>query len=770
MESDQSSKLSDAKKAVAQQAYQMKRALDQRNLRTALQHAATMLGELRTASLSPKNYYDLYIAVTDELRHMEEFFLAEHKRGRRMQEIYELVQHAGNVLPRLYLLLAAGSVYILSKEAPAKDILKDLVEMCRGVQHPMKGLFLRNYLSQTSKDKLPDTGSEFEGFGGSASDAVSFILSNFSEMNKLWVRMQHQGAVSDRKKREKERLELKILVGTNLLRLSQLEGVTLDLYSTSVLPQVLEQVVNCKDSIAQQYLVECITQVFPIEYHINTLPIFLKYCTWLSASTDVKVILLDMLNRLGAHEAQADENEEASIFTPIASHVASMIQKADGMQLADILQLQFGLVRLAIQVYPSRLQYVDSIFEVCTEVLVKAAPVTDARCVSLLRQVSTAPLESYKGVLTVLELTFWPKLNAFLSHEEQKKVVTVLLERVSAQGAIVSELAKADQLLTCVAPILREETTESLPDDSLSIDEDLALEMTPVSRMIHAMHHEETDDLGRILNAVYRHSVSGTVRRSPFTLVPLVFRCLKLARRIKVAADEGKALEVSCHKLLAFVARLVDAVKPLSPNLALRLYLQCAQTADLCAEEADAYEMLTQAFVVYEEEISDSRAQLAAITLATATLPHMSNFSEDQYETLAASAAQYSAKLLKKPDQSRAVCKSANLFWPVAEHCRNPKRVLECLQKALKIADACKVSNTHTRLFVEILDAYLWHFGQGNELVTGEYVQGLMQLIDKHLAEDQASVGDEHRTRYENTQAHISKKVESGDERYSQLK
>ena len=39
-------------------------------------------------------------------------------------------------------------MFIESKESACKDILKDLVEMCRGVQHPMRGLFLRNYLSQ----------------------------------------------------------------------------------------------------------------------------------------------------------------------------------------------------------------------------------------------------------------------------------------------------------------------------------------------------------------------------------------------------------------------------------------------------------------------------------------------------------------------------------------------------------------------------------------------------------------------------------------------
>ena len=40
------------------------------------------------------------------------------------------------------------------------------VEMARGVQHPVRGLFLRTYLSQVSKNLLPDTGSEYEGEGG----------------------------------------------------------------------------------------------------------------------------------------------------------------------------------------------------------------------------------------------------------------------------------------------------------------------------------------------------------------------------------------------------------------------------------------------------------------------------------------------------------------------------------------------------------------------------------------------------------------------------
>lgn len=55
-----------------------------------------------------------------------------------------------------YLLVTVGMVYIKSNEGSRKDMLRDLVEMCRGVQHPLRGLFLRNYLLQCTRNQLPD--------------------------------------------------------------------------------------------------------------------------------------------------------------------------------------------------------------------------------------------------------------------------------------------------------------------------------------------------------------------------------------------------------------------------------------------------------------------------------------------------------------------------------------------------------------------------------------------------------------------------------------
>ncbi|GAB2287638.1 Vacuolar protein sorting-associated protein 35B [Dionaea muscipula] len=177
---------------VQHNAFYMHRALDANNLREALKFSAQMLSELRTSKLSPHKYYELYMRAFDELRKVEIFFKDEARHGVSVVDLYELVQHAGNILPRLYLLCTVGSVYIKTKEAPAKDILKDLVEMSRAVQHPIRGLFLRSYLCLVTRDKLPGLGSEYEGDGETVMDAVEFVLQNFTEMNKLWVRMQHQ--------------------------------------------------------------------------------------------------------------------------------------------------------------------------------------------------------------------------------------------------------------------------------------------------------------------------------------------------------------------------------------------------------------------------------------------------------------------------------------------------------------------------------------------------------------------------------------------------
>jgi len=58
-------------------------------------------------------------------------------------------------------------------------------------------------------------------------------------MNKLWVRIQNLGG-RDKSQKDKDRNDLKVVIGENLVRLSQLEGCTVEVYKEWVLDKIIE--------------------------------------------------------------------------------------------------------------------------------------------------------------------------------------------------------------------------------------------------------------------------------------------------------------------------------------------------------------------------------------------------------------------------------------------------------------------------------------------------------------------------------------------------
>jgi vacuolar protein sorting-associated protein 35 len=80
-----------------------------------------------------------------------------------------------------------------------------------------------------------------------------------------------------------------------------------------VLPRLLEQINVCKDKLAQQYLMECIIQVFPDEYHLNTLDSLLATCGTLQEGVDIKSIIVCLIDRLANYASSSATAIPASV-------------------------------------------------------------------------------------------------------------------------------------------------------------------------------------------------------------------------------------------------------------------------------------------------------------------------------------------------------------------------------------------------------------------------------------------------------------------------
>ncbi|KAK9444294.1 vacuolar sorting protein [Metarhizium brunneum] len=851
---DQARLLEDALVAVRQQTSLMRKCLDTPGkLMDALKCCSTLVSELRTSSLGPKQYYELYMAVFDALRYLS-VHLRESHPVNHLADLYELVQYAGNIIPRLYLMITVGTAYMSIEDAPVKELMKDMMDMSRGVQHPIRGLFLRYYLSGQVRDFLPT--SDSEGPEGNLGDSINFILTNFVEMNKLWVRLQHQGHSREREQRIRERKELQLLVGSNIVRLSQL--VDLETYKTSILGPLLEQVVQCRDVLAQEYLLEVITQVFPDEFHLHTLDQFLGAVSRLNPHVNVKAIVIGLMDRLSEYAdregskdkgpeqekieadalasllekvqllkdappsseavpkpstiSQEDEDkqkhgeddtpkhegeggttagDEAStvaestapsnaetettavngqdsaganvqLYEVFFTQVKNLVE-AQHLPIQDIIALLVSLCNLALNNYPDRLDYVDQILAYAaqkTRENINNADLHSPGAQQSLLALLQAPLTRYVSIFTALSLPTYVPLFQCQSYPTRRVVAGGIIRTLLKDQTKITKTEQLENVLEIMSVLVKEgsQAPQGYPVASqrrpVETDETME-EQGWLARMVHLLQAEHNDTQFKLLQMTRKAYGEGNDRIRT-TTPPLITACIKLARRLKAREHYDDNWETQSNALYKFIhsalSNLYTRVNgPGIAELSLRLFCSAGQTADMTGFEEVAYEFYAQAFTVYEEAVTDSKAQFQAVCVIASSLHQTRNFGKENYDTLITKCAQHGSKLLRKPDQCRAVYLASHLWWatPITsngesektELYRDGKRVLECLQRALRVADSCMETATSIELFVEILDRYVYYFDQQNESVTTKYLNGLIELIHSNLAGNQQESG-----------------------------
>ncbi|KPI44650.1 Vacuolar protein sorting-associated protein 35 [Cyphellophora attinorum] len=853
---DQGRLLEEALSVVRTQGQQMRRCLENPGkLMDALKCGSTLVSELRTPTLGPKQYYELYMAVFDALRHLSDYLRDSHPVN-HLADLYELVQYAGNIIPRLYLMMTVGTVYMGVEDAPVKEIMKDMMEMSRGVQHPIRGLFLRYYLMGQARDNLPQ--SIDDGPQGTIQDSVNFILTNFVEMNKLWVRWQHQGHSREREQRTQERRELELLVGSNLVRLSQL--VDLEMYQSMLISPLLEQVVQCRDVLAQEYLLEVITKVFPDDYHLHTLHQMLSAIARLNPHVDMKKIVIGLMDRLSSYaqrevpessspeDKQAAEEEaisrllekttlkeakkaearpepeppstngsestdidtSATTETPSKSEESNPtpeqvestqngdskgiadvklyeifyeqvvnLVKTRGLSIQDTMALLTSLVNLALNIYPDRLEYVNQVMAYASEKAaeyVDSADLHSAATQSNMLNLLLAPIRSYHSLFTALALPHYLPLFQTQTYTTRRAVAGEVARTVLRNRVKITTVEHLDGVLALLKVLIKEGVAQpagysGLGNRNRGDSDEIVEEQGWLARVVHLVQGADNDTQLKLLQQTRKAYEAGN-ERIKYTTPALITASLKLARRFKAREHFEDNWQSQSSTLYRFMhqtlSQLFTRVNPGSAELCLRLFVCCGQVADQCGFEEFAYEFFAQAFTIYEDSISDSRAQFQAVCIIAGALQTSRGFGKENYDTLITKAALHGSKLLKKPDQCRAVYLASHLWWAIeipgkeedpANFYRDGKRVLECLQRALRVADACMDTAVSVELFVEILNRYVYYFDQQNETVTTKYLNGLIELIHSNLSSSNAEGGNNQQS-LENPKRHFFRTLE----------
>ena len=741
-EDEQEKYLDESLKIVKAQSYHIHQAIDHNNTRSVLKETAHMLLELKSSLLTPNSYYQLYSVCLDEMLTVLNFFKEEARRGRRMKRLYDVVQQASNIIPRLYLMVAVGSCVIEDDPKQCKDIITDLLGMLKGVQSPTRGLFTRHFFMKLIKDKLPDKGNDYESEECTTEDAIGFILQNLEEMSRLWRRLSDNTMGEEKMLRERERQDLKILIGENINRLSSLEGLSSDLYRDKILPKLIEIIFEKRDNkvdpLSQQYLMECIIQAFPDEYNIHCMDDILKTATQLDENVDVKslfIILMEKLARyVSENSAESKSILEAAekIFEPLKLSIDKLVMQSvsqpGGIQEPNkFLELELALMKFTIKCCPQndRLNTVNQVLEKTKFILNAYNRKLTQDGENILRNLLVAPLESE---LSIFDFQFFPEIMVFLNFSSRTSLALRIIESLSNKERLDSK-DKVQILLGYIRPLL-EDSTDTIEVDAYQFE----YEQNIVAKILFVIKTNDPFKLQEILDTLVPIFSKGGTRRIKYTLPTLVNAYLRLILQVNETYDnkvnpneEGTGIHKDFIKFLTMdqlgdndsvtdfimnihhkIDEIIKVVNTAYPELALRLYLVSAANLNqmkISQEKFfDLYKYYVNTAIGILKEVNLEQKEQLNVFNNTMGILSLSKLSEAKnMEPMADELKDLCVNLVKRADQCMGILNCTELYATL----NDPKKAKECMNKAKRVAMFAMTNAENLPLFIIILNKYI---------------------------------------------------------------
>ena len=228
------------------------------------------------------------------------------------------------------------------------------------------------------------------------------------------------------------------------------------------------------------------------------------------------------------------------------------------------------------------------------------------------------------------------------------------------------------------------------------------------------------------------------------------YRSIQLTHTIVCLYNVSFYSHFSCRKVFTFILQSIGYFAQGNTEKGIKLYLEAALTADKLGtkcesqEEKETYgtianEFFSLSFSVYEQQSHNNiPIQYRCVMSMIGALTSCRSIAKQDYEGLIMTVSKFAAKMSKQSEQCEMVTRCSHLFYVLDNDgttvvYSNAQRSLECLQRALKLANACTTADvSNLKLFVDLLDIYLYFFEKNNPLITGNYITGLAALIKEH--------------------------------------
>ena len=724
-----------ATRTIRENGYFMNKAIEAGSLREALRHADSMLSELRIDSCTPREYYKLFSLMFDMMAPLHQFISSELRKKPKMA-LYDTVQFSKSIVPRMYLMIVVGSVYIEQNTKPCMEVIKDLFKYLKGVQHPLRGLFARYYFVKVMKERFEEREDEipFE-------DIASFYLENLKEMNNLWIRLNL--LLEDKDKRKEQRTDLAITVGENLLRLSALEGMTVEVFKESVLERVIEIILENEDRISQEYLFDILISTFPDEYPLETLDALLLATEKLSRKVNLASIYIKLMERLTTF-AKNNPNATSSlrhVYDSFRTTLSRILGK-DKYKLSAQLNLLAAFMDFTVHFFSDNRDLIDEILKMAMELIGRydEMALSERGVSAAIVQIITHPMK--KLSLLILKLREFHSLVGMVESEKKKVAIEICSAiRTTRTPLVTPEICR--EVLSYLDPLFDRESSEeevrSIANVLLFVDSGKPAASSQMLSLFAARCSEENPLHLQMLFPVLNRMQIKFLAQAAHPPKPLKLEnCVYLSPQelesltAESQADAPLDLEETFTKLLGRCSSLELEF----PVQAFQLYIECLVAADLFGPEDEVddivYHCASKALLLIETDLTLSEDNVFQFRKLLAVLGQLRRTSSPIIEQLLSLMKASITLTPSKQDQIKSMLVIARAF----QSNQLDDKVKESVQRTLSIIQQdLRRDKTNAIALVEFYDFLNECTSQNTGLFEEKELGACLEFINKQCKE-----------------------------------
>ena len=729
----------------------MKNAIDRNDMRQVLKFSVDILNTLKAEFKTVSYYNQLFLNVYDELLPLEIYFNEEIKRGRRIKEFYEAVQQCITVLPRLYLMILVGNIYIESNPNEKKEILNEIMKMVNAVQHPLRGFYVRYFIIKILKNNLDD---------------IDSLLINIKEMNKLWIRIGHMKHLlgSDI---IKVRNELKDIIGENIIKLGSIQDINDNIYKNKILLPLLKIIIECGDYLSQQYLLLNMIESFPDEYNIKSIDIIITSLSQMTEKVDIKEIFIKIMEKLGNFDSieKLKDIKSNEIFEKLNGSIEKIIEEFQNQgdndnDILKIIELEVSYLKFVInfgtfEEQNLKIKNINKIISKCYDLISKACGGRNLSeegvkiIFNLLQIILDSPLSIFK-------CKNFPDLMNYLDDNYKSKLSLDILDSLVNKYNIgmIDTKDKMESIIEFITPMVYIEDNRGndyLLDKALnkicklvyvpsSKDPYEQLEMLQmlINLLIDTTKEDQEDLKNKKLILYYNNYINSLL---------LIGYSLNEAylNNINLNNEENKNKKTQIHKefcnkynidkfdnnniekywefyqlLIKEIDTNLSKLKIISPEISYKLYLQCILLINKIGfnfnnknENNDNKNNYEETLLIYINKILsmytngeiNMKDKLDLLINLIGNICSLTILSKDNLIKIATKIEKICDKINKKNEQCLSLINSSKLYYNDIN--KDLNKVIELLNKAKKTAVYAMTNPENTILFIYILNEYI---------------------------------------------------------------